>query len=104
MKGTDILTTAVEGGINYWATLTDSSRAADGSWLEVTLNDDVCDDVTIKAGQMVAAARSFVNAYPKSCVAGEVREALADDDAGMIDADGADAIVQMLVFGELVYG
>lgn len=35
---------------------------------------------------------------------GDIRSAIIQIDAGQIDAEGADIIVQLAVFGELVYG
>lgn len=42
----DVLTTAVEGGIGYWARIMESKRAEDGSWLEITVveYEDAYDD------------------------------------------------------------
>ena len=101
MNGRDILTTAVEGGIGYWATVTASKRAEDLSWLEVTLepagDPDEFKPVTVKCGSLPEALRSFAKAHPKTRTA----EYVKNDD---IDAEAADVAVQVAAFGEVVYG
>lgn len=110
--GQDILTTAVEGGIGYFAAITDSKRTPELDWVEVTVEDDEDPDdpafepVTVKATQMEKAARQMVqddynlNGEMKA----NIREMLRDRDAGCIDSYEAQAIFQQAAFGQQVFG
>ena len=103
--GQDILTAAVEGGINYWATVCNANRF-DGAWTIVTLRP--ADDpeefvpVTVRATQMERAARELAQGH--MAWSEELKRALRDRDAGRMDAGVCDAIVQQAAFGEVVYG
>ena len=102
----DVMTTALEGGINYWAEVDDVSTVEDpnevlgwryngahlvgyedGEGYSIDLN-------TIARGLNLIAAK-----YPASHITKGNRE----QDAGDIDAIDADAVVQYGLFGELVY-
>jgi hypothetical protein len=127
----DILTTAVEGGIAYWA----NDRADDGSLqveridrdadlnverivFNVPAAEDVAgQDVRWRHGYETATVDTFmVEATIRRLATGEVKvrkdiRAIAarllagDRDAvGDADAEVADVIVQVALFGEVVYG
>lgn len=110
--GQDILTTAVEGGIGYFAVITDSKRTPDLDWVEVTIEDaedpsgPAFEPVTVKATQMEHAARQMVQ--DDYNLNGEMKErirlTLRDRDAGRIDAYDAQAVFQQAAFGEQVFG
>lgn len=99
----DILTTAVEGGINYWAAFTAVERNED---LDVIgfegcdIEDDetrfscVLSDVVTGLGKVTSG--EFEHA--------ELLGYVLEQDACMIDADFADTIIQLGLFGEIVYG
>jgi hypothetical protein len=121
----DILTTAVEGGTGYWAQVSqyqwvdsDGSvrvhsgpRTGEGARAVLhRLNDDesgyvdeglVIDIDVIAAGLAKIAAPGFsINEKLRQ----EIAYANRHNDAGEIDADHADVIVQAALFGEIVYG
>lgn len=106
MRGRDILETALYGGITYWATPEGTQRDAEGLPTQTTLTSDEGDfePLTVRCGDLVPAARAVLAAYPKTQGAGYIRQALAENDPGMIDAEAADMIVQVAVFGEIIYG
>ena len=107
----DIMTTAIEGGINDWAVADEILRDKDSNvisfycrdyeertapWsfinaekIEEALNKIVANDSTIKIGDTYL--KDIAVAY--SCL-----------DAGSIDAMLADIIVQVAAFGEIVFG
>ena len=58
----------------------------------------------VKPDQLVKAAREVVRLYPDTEGAECIREALRDDDPGMIDGEATDMIVQVHLFGEVRYG
>lgn len=95
MNGTDIIITAVEGGINYWAEIL-AYTSADGRG-SVTLADEDGDVYTVTAGQATEAARKVVELYPNTQGADYIR-------VNDIDAEAADMIVQVACYGEIVYG
>lgn len=110
--GQDIMCTAVEGGIGYFACITDAKRTPDLDWVEVTIEDaDDPDDpafepMTVKATELVRAAAVMVqddynlNGEMKQ----RIREMLRDRDAGIIDSYDAQAIFQQAAFGEQIFG
>lgn len=104
MTGSEILTTAIEGGIGYWAAIADYRRDGEGYWLSAKLVDANGDDeaaefgpVTVTAGDCSKAARRVLTLYPDSRAAAAIK-------AGDIDGEAADLIVQVAAFGEGVYG
>lgn len=114
----DVITGAVEGGTNYWAQSSNyrwwsdtlgeghggATRHADSG---VTLHDmedggrtyDVTLD-TVAHGIAVLKRGGCVGAP----MLGNILAADAENDAGMIDAYDADAIVQAGIFETVVYG
>lgn len=111
----DIIVCAVEGGINYWAFtdeydyLPEKARvlvaskdnivalgaSEEGIWKEVTPDvlaqgfSKVRNDASLKINK--GLRRTLLTAYDEC-------------DAGDIDAEGADVLVQIALFGEIVYG
>lgn len=110
--GQDILTTAVEGGIGYWFQIHECKRLEDLSWVMVE-GHELSDDEsgydgprhTIKATDLEKAARKIVkDDMIRSDLVDGIRRALNSRDAGYIDSDSADCIVQVAVFGDTKYG
>lgn len=97
----DLMCTAVEGGINYWAGVVDTVRDDDLNYLSVSIVDlenmgDYGGDVPsriVTPDLMLAGLQAFLNEYPD-------RVSILEDH----DAEDADCVMQMAVFGELVYG
>lgn len=96
MNGTDIIITAVEGGINYWADVTEY-RNEPGKGKVTLVDVEEGSTYTVTATQASDAAQEVVRLYPNTRGAGYI---LADN----IDAEAADMIVQVACFGEVVYG
>ena len=106
----DILTTAAEGGIGYWA-IYDVDRAED---LSVTRIHHICDaedeeeelgnDIDARAVAhalaLIAAGKTNLSNYHIDIIT----KAVADDDCSELDADDCDVIVQVALFDEVVYG
>lgn len=103
----DLLTTAVEGGINYWAAVSNydpdngtvtvydmDEEAESGEMVEYEVNLD-----TIARG-----VRKLVNYFaPTDKIA--LRLAIrTNGEDGDFDSCDADAILQFGIFGQLVYG
>lgn len=115
----DVLTTAVEGGINYWAQVSGYRWNCPPAERGVTVHDVVGDDIPPEGRRVTLddIARA-VNAIAKAPLSDpepvalglhrqyrrQVVEASRENDAGDIDAGLADAIVQVAVFGEVIYG
>lgn len=121
----DILTTAVEGGIGYWSAVTDCERVKGGErdlcWLSVTLVPYGEDEWGVFEGEKdtapitvtladVARGIECVLIDPKCRTNGAIRAAIMADlgvpieDTGNIDAEAADCIIQAACFGEIVFG
>lgn len=110
----DVIVTALEGGIYYWAELLSCERhPADhpnrdrrGSYKTAQLRDleggvHTLDVAAIERGIALIAAPGFkLNRQLR----GQLLVAAAEQDAGDIDATGADVLVQAGLLGELVYG
>jgi hypothetical protein len=112
----DLLTTAAEGGIGYWATLVwwdvashmprytgcyivdrgdERTPEPDAAWM-------VADREAVERGlALVLAGKAKVH----SSYVGMVAQALRNQEDGCeLDAEGADIVVQAALFGEVVYG
>lgn len=103
----DVVTTAVEGGIYYWAEVT-HYRWLDvpHAYATVTERDEpkrtaVLNRETIMAGIVRVLDPAF---SVREDLRGILARALALDDAGDVDVEIADVIVQAAVLGEIVYG
>ena len=110
----DILITAIEGGTGYWAAvsgykwsdeapettratlheLNDEETAYDGAQYDLTIDAVATGLGRIRRGEVG--------------VSGTLRETIAladrENDAGYIDADGADVITQAALLNEIRYG
>jgi hypothetical protein len=105
----DVIVTATEGGTGYWAYASDYHwEDEDPSKNTVTLTamDDPATErvVTIETIAHGLAKLRKGEGQVNSRIRAEILEADRANDAGDIDADGADVIVQIALFGELVYG
>lgn len=94
----EVLTTAVEGGINYWASVSNVRRADDLSVMHVTVHDEE-DGGTFECSMeaVEAAANTVLAKYPNTAGARYLR-------GWDVDAEAADMVVQVMCFGEVVYG
>lgn len=95
----DIMVTAVEGGIGYWSCLTDVVRDADLNVLSIEGHDIEDEEEEFKAD-----LKTIVLGLQMAVSEGRYIDAIKNDDAGELDADDADIILQLGVFGEVVYG
>lgn len=108
----DLLVTAVEGGSNYWASIKSVERDADGNYLKVKVTEleKSRDDVNrvnryvvpedLAQGLQRLAERIDSNHPQHFETAGtHFADALGDHDALT-----ADVVLQMAVFGEIIYG
>lgn len=99
----DVLITATEGGIGYWARVT---RRNIRTIEAVIIGDFTGEELRLQDDDLQAAIRKVCRGEV------EIRRdlwrdivcAVGDDDASEIDAEAADAIVQIALFGEIVYG
>lgn len=107
----DVLTTAVEGAINYWAMV--SNYDLNGPTPTVTvheLSEDGGDplsrvpititEIGTAINRIIAEDLNFITTGTKT----EIFRANVDNDAGDIDAELADIIMQVAVIGEVRYG
>ncbi len=106
----DILVIAAEGGINYWCIGMLHRYPRESRQFKVREQEpsegDACKEFDITADTVKRGITAILTKPYKTDVRMvlEVLHMLVEDDAGVIDADGADAIIQMGCFGELVYG
>jgi hypothetical protein len=107
----DIVTTAVEGGIGYWAKMTEYrwmdlpfpvaklvETDNDGNPLEEV--HEITPEVVRKGLQLVLTPGLC---HPEGNTYKSVYAALTQDDSGSIDSDAADNVIQFGLFGKLVY-
>lgn len=116
----NVLATACEGGSNYWAFFK-SLKSFPGQygreWQQVRVTDSegyaeqkdyVIDLPELREGLRRMISRDFTSkeshAIPYAQSAGEVLIAVLENDAGQIDANLADLILQCACFGHIVYG
>lgn len=108
---TYVLVTAVEGGINYWASVSGyHPEDADPSRIGVTVHDELSDDAYRVTLDTIAKGISVLKDKDKFPFAHRgywLQFWLADrtnGDDGDYDAGIADCILQAGLFGEVVYG
>lgn len=92
MSGTEILETAISGGINHWAHVDFHSRR---SATITDLHEKV--EYTVTAGDMNRAKKKVLEMFPNIYSA----QAIRNDD---IDCEAADVIFQVAVHGDIIYG
>lgn len=103
----DIIVTAVEGGIGYWAIGRDYKWSDDGpSSVEIMEEEEggtwhMVDRSAIRKGigMVLSGATGVHESYVDT-----LRKAERHNDAGDIDAELADIIVQAAILGDVVYG
>lgn len=107
----DLLCTAIEGGANYWAAFSEAKRTGPGGdYLSVRV---LCED---GAGQPVSRlitetdlidGLTRLTQNPKGFQHGVAMKHFMDavgDPGSTGDATTADVVLQMVVFGEVIYG
>lgn len=102
----DLLVTAVEGGSDYWAEFEDVQRDAELNILSVTVweqeassPDNTRISATITPTSMALGLERLAQAKFPSALT-HFRNAITEEG----DAETADVVLQMAVFGDLVYG
>ena len=103
----DIITTAVEGGINYWAAT--SEYQWDGVPTSVYVHEMDEETGEYKEVGVFVDKSTILHSLDKiftkaSWINEPLLSAVFDDDAGEIDADLADTIMQHAVLGGQIYG
>ena len=104
----DLLCTAVEGGSNYWARFDATQRTVDLDYLSVRVTEDeshtdgprlqrlvTAEDLLIGLGRLAANPKGFAEGVALK----HLTDALHDH-----DATTADVVLQMTVFGDVIYG
>lgn len=109
----DIIIGGCEGGIGYWSVLKEYNGPAIDEGREGALplylkeqdNGDVSGGwLRLGEAQIVLGIELILRDWPNSITATNLHTALADGDAGVLDADDADHIIQCGVLGTLTYG
>jgi hypothetical protein len=109
----DILTTAVEGGINYWATVRNYKWSDDAeTTVEVREDPDAAEGraqwVKVDRASIRRAVGIIIDRSNDLDLREDYRvrigQAYRENDAGDLDAFDADIIVQVAVLGNVVYG
>lgn len=119
----DLMVTAFDGQYGGvwrcgWATdveyhIDKAEKAIDNVWKAVTITTNYDEDLDewpsptvkvdwamlVKGMQLILADEKYDGSLRK-----RIAQAIMDDDAGELDANDADTIVQMAVFGKEVYG
>jgi hypothetical protein len=105
----DIITTAIEGGLNYWAGVTayrwEDQPAEVGTVAMIVDNEDeahpefVVDREVVRKGWALLYTAEWLHLFNHY---GEIN--LFEDGEIDVDANGADNIVQLGVFGTVIYG
>lgn len=106
----DVFTTAIEGGVNYWARVAEYAWAGDPTKFHAVIADVEDGDKAYRVDRSVIAKGLGIVAGPaeKSGAGGLARQAaraiLALDEDVDYDASDADEIIQAGLFGEVLYG
>jgi hypothetical protein len=104
-----ILCTAVEGGINYWSQV--SEYRWDGREVATVTVHELFEDqkvATITADSIRDAYSVILDTDTLIQLSNDIRahliKAFLDCDAGEVDAGDADILLQLAMFGEVIYG
>lgn len=105
----DILETAVAGGIDYWLSRITVARNKQLDQIENILvkpDERDSDFKLIDHPTAVYAIQRLLEGEVEvsETIKQSIYQAVVENDASYIDADGADVIVQVAAFGEIVYG
>lgn len=102
----DIATTAIEGGVNYWAQVSGYTPSGDVRATLHDMEDDGAEHV-VTLDTVARGLRVIIDGcrYAGPGLQKLAREASRTNEMPVnLDASAADAIVQAGIFGELVYG
>lgn len=108
----DVMTTAIEGGIDYWAEVSTMPKELQAtreyvSFL-VTDAEDQDDPWHLVDDVRMAASIERIITDPVFRVRKDIKTAIAEawytNDASLIDCECADVIVQVAAYGEIVFG
>jgi hypothetical protein len=108
----DIMTTAAEGGSNYWAHFEAiANREGDygAEWAAVIVTDTEDHDETEYRADLntIRAGLRRIMTEGELCgqhICDAVAAAVTSNDAGNLDADAADVVLQIGLFGRIIYG
>lgn len=98
----DVMTTAVEGGINYWAAIRNVVRDAELNVISFEVRDNEEDDVVWLSVSPFVIARGMRLIIDEAKYPHIVAEIIKQENADL-DADNVDVIVQYGVYGEHVF-
>lgn len=105
----DVMTIAVEGGINDWAAIRNVKRDEELNVLQFDCRDS--EDKTahwegIDADRVKTAILHIIawNVEIRNTTRQLIVESWNEKDAGILDADDCDCIIQVAAFGEIVFG
>tara|TARA_R110000824_G_scaffold215627_2_gene402162 strand:+ start:451 stop:825 length:375 start_codon:yes stop_codon:yes gene_type:complete len=102
----DLLVTAVEGGSDYWATFGYAERDADRNYASVRVSEveasgDTRITATVTPESLMGGVRKLAHL---AMTAPWAARRLADLTTEDWDAETADAVLQLAVLGDVVYG
>lgn len=112
----DIITAAVEGGIGYWSQVQDYDwfnyfdRPAEEFYpTTVTVFDteehgEDAEPMHLTIEKVAEGINKLITGWPGAYTTNYTLKGLSTLDAGEIDSDAADVIVQCALLGEIVYG
>lgn len=103
----DIMVTAIEGGINYWAKVTTGDLPEGYVWIRE--REDSGEPLGRIPFSLLDLELGITRVGLSDFQVGTdlrswILTGSAENDAGDIDVDAADVIVQAAIFGEIIYG
>jgi hypothetical protein len=100
----DIKTTALEGGINYWAKILSYSKDSK----EYLIQDLESSDRWYINNEVIFNGINRILVNPEFQIASRIKQyilnGVMEKDSGHIDAEAADCIVQAGLFNEIIFG
>jgi len=113
----DILISALDnpyGGARYWVQnvrvkSNDAEDILDEIWYSATFEDSYGDHnpkYFVNGEKVIAAIQDILNqnVTTSQIICDTLSKAIREDDAGYVDADVADVVLQVAVLGEIIYG
>lgn len=110
----EILVAATEGGVDYWAEVFGPDDELDklgvhpsdgmGSRVLQDREDEDGDRWVVSRLTVELGLRAILSSNEKFELRSRIVESMRDDDSSLIDAGDADTIIQMGLFGRVVFG
>ena len=103
----DVLSTAFFDGIGYWFNNLEKKVVMNDKYEyieDAILEEEGFIEIAYEGEKYILNLNSLINGYKMYCQRAIERERVVHTDAGLIDSELADVIIQLGVFGKIIFG